>query len=141
MSVRVIDVWRTTRDLHANQPDDVRHGVGERVKAVGQHADRSGDVPEGDFRDGDDEIEKEDAVEDAGDGRVAIHRITTYTTRTSQIDAESRRRAGRNQKRNHETTKFTKPRTRQNQVLVFRVLFVFPWRRSWQSQRLNALMN
>ena len=73
MAVRMIRVRRLPRDLHADERDDVRRGVGERVEAVGEHADRAGHEPERDLGDRDDQIEDEDAEENAGDGGVAVH--------------------------------------------------------------------
>jgi hypothetical protein len=42
------------------------------VKAVGQNRDRAGKIPERDLGDRDDQIECEDAAENADDGSVAI---------------------------------------------------------------------
>ena len=58
-------VGRLAGRADADQADDVRGGVGERVKAVGQDADGAARVAERDLRDGDGEVQEEDADEDA----------------------------------------------------------------------------
>jgi hypothetical protein len=46
--------------------------VGKRMKSVGEDRDGAGKVPKRDLRERDNQIESEDAPEDAGDGTVAI---------------------------------------------------------------------
>ena len=69
-------VGRLPRDRTPTSADDVRGGVGERVEAVGEDADRAGDVAERDLRDRDGEIQEEDADEDADDGVTVARRQT-----------------------------------------------------------------
>ena len=71
MAVGVVGVRRPPGDRDADQADDVRRRVGERVEAVGddRHGPRVG--AEDDLGDGDGEVEEEDLVEDAGDLVVA----------------------------------------------------------------------
>ena len=73
----MIVVRRLAGDAHADERDDVRGGVGEGVKAVGEHADGAGDRAERDLRGRDDQIEEEDAEENAGDGGVAVHETSS----------------------------------------------------------------
>jgi hypothetical protein len=58
-------VRRPLGRLDANQPDNVRRRVGERVEAVGQDADGAAGVAEGNLGDGDAQVEEEDSQQDA----------------------------------------------------------------------------
>ena len=69
----MLGVRRLARDPHADQRDDVGGAVGQRVKAVGEHADRPGRQAQRDLGQRDEQIEKEDTEENAGDGGVAVH--------------------------------------------------------------------
>ena len=51
VAVGMVFVGRPAARAHADQADDVRRGVGERVEAVGQDADRAARVAERDLRD------------------------------------------------------------------------------------------
>jgi hypothetical protein len=59
------------RRLDADEPDDIRRGIGQRVKPVGQDADGAACVAVCDLRDGDREVEEENLQENAADGRKA----------------------------------------------------------------------
>ena len=71
MAVRMILVRRPPRGADADEPDDVRRRVGQRVKAVGENADGAGRVAERDLGERHDEIQREHPQQDAGDGGVA----------------------------------------------------------------------
>jgi hypothetical protein len=57
MAVWVIGIGRPARDANPDQGDDIRSAVGERVEAVGQDADRTGEQPEHDLRGCDKQVE------------------------------------------------------------------------------------
>ena len=75
MAVRVIGIRRLPRDAHADERHDVGGRVGQRVKAVRKNTDRARVIAEHDLRDGDEDIEDENADEDAGNGEIAIHKL------------------------------------------------------------------
>ena len=72
MAVRMVRVRRPPRRRHADERDDVRGRVGQRVEAVGEDRDRAGRVAERDLRDRDREIDPQDAVEDRDDFAVSV---------------------------------------------------------------------
>ena len=76
MAVRMVAIGRPLRGGDAHQRDDVRGGVGERVKTVGKDRDRPREVPEGDLRDRNDEIENENAAKNADDRLVPVGQNT-----------------------------------------------------------------
>ena len=65
MAVGMVFVGRPLGRLDADQPDDVRGRVGERVETVGQDADRAAGVSERDLRQRDAEVEEQDFQQDA----------------------------------------------------------------------------
>ena len=67
----MIDVGRLARGTQADDAHDVRRRIGERVKAVGDDADRAGGVAQYQLRPGDGQVEEEDAKENAADRVVA----------------------------------------------------------------------
>jgi hypothetical protein len=58
MTVRMVFVRRFSRRAQADESDDVRGGVCERVEAVGNNADSAGGVAEQQLRPGDREVEE-----------------------------------------------------------------------------------
>ena len=67
VTIRMVLVRRPLGRPNPDEADDVGAGVGEGVKAVGEDADRAAGVAEQDLGYCDDEIQKQDAREDAGD--------------------------------------------------------------------------
>ena len=67
VTVRMVLVRRPLGRPNPDEADDVGAGVGEGVKAVREDADRAAGIAEQDLGDRDDEIQKQDAREDAGD--------------------------------------------------------------------------
>ena len=63
--VGMILVGRPARGAHADEADDVRRRVGQRMEAVGEDADGAAGVAEGDLRDRDGQIQDQHAHEDA----------------------------------------------------------------------------
>jgi hypothetical protein len=57
-------VGRLPRDRDADERDDVRRRIGQRVKALGQDGDRPGEIAQGDLDQRNREIQYENAVED-----------------------------------------------------------------------------
>ena len=72
MTVWMLCVRRLPGDRHADQRYHVRCRVGQRVEAVGEDRDRAGVIPQRDLRERDEKVEKENAVEDAGDFGIAV---------------------------------------------------------------------
>jgi hypothetical protein len=64
MAVRMVLVGWLAGNAHADQRDDVRSGVGERVEAVRQDADGARGEAERDLGGRDDQIENEDSPQD-----------------------------------------------------------------------------
>ncbi len=60
MAVRMRPVGRPLRNPHGDEREDVGPRIGERVKAVGEDADRAGPETEPDLGAGDDQIENQD---------------------------------------------------------------------------------
>jgi hypothetical protein len=58
------------RGADAHEPDDVRRGIGQRVKAVGEDADRAARVAKRDLGCGYRDVEEKNPEEDAGYGGV-----------------------------------------------------------------------
>ena len=75
MTVRMVLVRRPSRDGDADERDDVRRRVGQRMKAVREDRDGPGRVSEDDLDERDREVEDEDAVEDADDLRVTVSQV------------------------------------------------------------------
>src|SRR5439155_7889960 len=71
MTVRMFLVGRLLRGVDANQADEVRGRVGERVEAVRQHADGAARIAERDLGRRDCEVQQKDADEDACNGGIA----------------------------------------------------------------------
>jgi hypothetical protein len=71
VSVRMIRVWRPSGRLDADEADDIRRRVGQRVESVGQNADGAAGVPERDLRNRDADVEEEHPDEHSGDSLVA----------------------------------------------------------------------
>ena len=71
---------RSWSQLHRVQAcritDDDRRGVGERMETVGENRNRPREVPEAHLRDGDDQIEDENAAENADDRPVPVGQNT-----------------------------------------------------------------
>jgi hypothetical protein len=65
MAVGMVVVGWLTRRAHGDDGHDVRRAVGQGVKAVRNDADRAGRVTERQLGDGDREVERENAYEDA----------------------------------------------------------------------------
>jgi predicted DNA-binding protein (UPF0278 family) len=61
----MILVWRARRSTDTHEADAVRRRVGERVKPVRQDADRAARIAERNLREGDAEIQDENADQDA----------------------------------------------------------------------------
>jgi hypothetical protein len=68
----VVEIGRFERRAQADERDDVRRGVGERVKTVGDDADRRRRVAEDQLGDGNRDVRCEDTNEYAGDRAIAI---------------------------------------------------------------------
>jgi hypothetical protein len=77
MAVGMIDVRRLAGRMDADEADDVRRAVGERVEAVGQDADRAAGIAERDLRSRDGEVEEENADENRRDFGVALQPQTS----------------------------------------------------------------
>ena len=71
VTVGMILVGRLAGRMNPHQADDIRGGVGQRVKTVGQDADRPARVAEDDLRRRDGEVQDEHADEDGGDFGVS----------------------------------------------------------------------
>ena len=72
MPVGMVFVSRPLRGRHADERDDVRRGIGERVKTVRENRDCAGKISERDLGDRNEQIEGENAAENADDRTVAI---------------------------------------------------------------------
>ena len=70
--VRVIEVGRLAGSAYADERNDVRRRVGERVKAVGDDTDSGGRVSEDQFCEANSEIGAENGDENPADLSVAI---------------------------------------------------------------------
>src|SRR5437868_4955776 len=74
MPVRVSGIWRARRGADADQSDDVRRSIEERVNSVGKERERSDRVRGAELDRGDRDVEAEDDPEDARYLAVAIGR-------------------------------------------------------------------
>ena len=79
----MILVRRPFRGADADEPDDVRGRVGQRMKPVGQNADRAARIAEQNLRRRDEEIQEKHSDEDARDACVAIGRKSGFGMRDS----------------------------------------------------------
>lgn len=70
----MVFVWRLLRRTDADEPDDVCGGIGDRMEAVREDADRAACVAERDLGRRDREVQQEDARENSGDGAVTLER-------------------------------------------------------------------
>ena len=75
VAVRVVFVGRLERGARADQAEDIGGGVGERVEAVGDDADRPGGVAKHQLRPGDGQVEEENAEENPRNRGVAIQNV------------------------------------------------------------------
>jgi len=72
VAVRMILIRRLPCGAHADQPGHVRRGVGQRVEAVRQDADRTARVAERDLGDRHGQVEQQDAKQHARDRRISV---------------------------------------------------------------------
>src|SRR5262249_28729011 len=71
MAVRMVFISRPLRRADADERDDVRRGVGQRMETVGEDRNRSRPVAESDLSERDEKVEDENASENADNELVA----------------------------------------------------------------------